>query len=88
MYIPIPYMYIYNKISLQAAYIAVMRNSSRENRTGFDALLKLYREVDGIQEKERILRKIEHTLDSSMNENPFFITKCISTLCRITCIFC
>ncbi|KAK4837779.1 hypothetical protein QYF36_008396 [Acer negundo] len=43
-------------ISPQAAYIAVMRNSIITNRNGFEALLKLYREVDGMQERERILR--------------------------------
>ncbi|KAK1575909.1 hypothetical protein Q3G72_009448 [Acer saccharum] len=39
----------------KAAYISVMRNSSTTNRNGFESLLKFYREVDAMQEKERIL---------------------------------
>ncbi|RVX16959.1 Aminopeptidase M1 [Vitis vinifera] len=38
-----------------AAYIAVMRNTSSTNRTGYESLLKVYRESDGVQEKEPIL---------------------------------
>ncbi|TXG68459.1 hypothetical protein EZV62_003394 [Acer yangbiense] len=40
-----------NNNNNKAAYIAVMRNSSTTNRNGFEALLKLYREVDGMQER-------------------------------------
>ncbi|KAJ4836841.1 hypothetical protein Tsubulata_018469 [Turnera subulata] len=40
---------------LQAAYISVMRNASAKNRTGFESLLKIYRECDSIHEKELIL---------------------------------
>lgn len=42
---------------LQAAYIAVMRNTSNDIKNGFKHLLRLYREVDAVQEKTRILRK-------------------------------
>ncbi|XVE51898.1 hypothetical protein DITRI_Ditri02bG0077800 [Diplodiscus trichospermus] len=38
----------------RAAYIAVMRNSNR-SRDGFESLLKVYREADAVQEKERVL---------------------------------
>ncbi|KAK3220440.1 hypothetical protein Dsin_014410 [Dipteronia sinensis] len=37
----------------KAAYISVMRNSSTTNRNGFQSLLKFYREVDAMQEKEQ-----------------------------------
>ncbi|KAL5755640.1 hypothetical protein ACOSQ2_020386 [Xanthoceras sorbifolium] len=47
----------------RAAYIAVMRNSSTTNRNGFEALLKLYREVDGVQERERILQSLGSSPD-------------------------
>ncbi|KAK4395093.1 Aminopeptidase M1 [Sesamum angolense] len=40
----------------QAAYIAVMRNASSSDRTGLHCLQKIYREVDAVQEKTRILR--------------------------------
>lgn len=44
--------------NLQAAYISVMKNSTTRNRTGFESMLKLYREVSIMQERERILSKI------------------------------
>ncbi|XWS16195.1 hypothetical protein CRYUN_Cryun34aG0064300 [Craigia yunnanensis] len=46
----------------RAAYIAVMRNPNT-SREGFESLLKVYREADAVQEKERVLRTIASTLD-------------------------
>ncbi|CAK9179920.1 unnamed protein product [Ilex paraguariensis] len=42
--------------SRKAAYITVMSNTSSINRSGFESLLKVYREADAVQEKTRILR--------------------------------
>ncbi|PIN22295.1 Puromycin-sensitive aminopeptidase [Handroanthus impetiginosus] len=42
----------------KAAYVALMRNTSSLERSGLKCLQKLYREVDAIQEKTRILRCI------------------------------
>ncbi|KAH6793241.1 aminopeptidase M1 [Perilla frutescens var. hirtella] len=42
----------------KAAYVAVMRNTSSADKTGLQWLQKLYREVDAVQEKARILRCI------------------------------
>ncbi|KAI7735793.1 hypothetical protein M8C21_000555, partial [Ambrosia artemisiifolia] len=39
----------------KAAYISIMRTSSAIDRSGFDSLLKLYREADAVQEKARTL---------------------------------
>ncbi|OMO66173.1 Peptidase M1, alanine aminopeptidase/leukotriene A4 hydrolase [Corchorus olitorius] len=47
----------------RAAYIAVMRNANATSRDGFESLLKIYREADAVQEKERILRTIASTPD-------------------------
>ncbi|KAK0598309.1 hypothetical protein LWI29_033589 [Acer saccharum] len=47
----------------KAAYISVMRNSSTTNRNGFESLLKFYREVDAMQEKERILQSLASSPD-------------------------
>ncbi|RXH67411.1 hypothetical protein DVH24_027558 [Malus domestica] len=41
-----------------AVYIAVMRNASSSNREGFDSPLNVYREVNTVQEKERILQEL------------------------------
>ncbi|XP_022715192.1 aminopeptidase M1-like isoform X2 [Durio zibethinus] len=46
----------------RAAYIAVMRNANT-SRNGFESLLKVYREADAVQEKERVLRAIASTPD-------------------------
>lgn len=40
---------------VQAAYLAVMRTVSTSSRSGFDALLKIYREASEPQEKSRVL---------------------------------
>ncbi|KAI3455597.1 hypothetical protein Pfo_012260 [Paulownia fortunei] len=42
--------------SRKAAYVAVMRNTSSADRSGLQCLQKIYREVDAVQEKTRILR--------------------------------
>jgi puromycin-sensitive aminopeptidase len=39
----------------KAAYVAVMQNVSISNRSGYEALLRIYRETDLSQEKTRIL---------------------------------
>ncbi|XP_058222538.1 aminopeptidase M1 [Rhododendron vialii] len=39
----------------RAAYVAVMQNVSTLNRSGYESLLKIYRETDQSQEKTRIL---------------------------------
>lgn len=39
----------------QAAYVAVMQGASKSNRSGYESLLKVYRETDLSQEKTRIL---------------------------------
>ncbi|MBA0623122.1 hypothetical protein Godav_008606 [Gossypium davidsonii] len=41
---------------INAAYIAVMGNANR-SRDGFQSLLKVYREANAVQEKERVLRQ-------------------------------
>ncbi|KAK6157012.1 hypothetical protein DH2020_011260 [Rehmannia glutinosa] len=44
--------------SRKAAYVAVMRNTSIADRSGLQYLQTIYREVDALQEKTRILRCI------------------------------
>ncbi|XP_038707598.1 aminopeptidase M1-like isoform X2 [Tripterygium wilfordii] len=50
----------------RAAYIAIMRNCSTSNRSGLDSLLKIYREVDTVQEKERVLRYLASCPDPNI----------------------
>lgn len=40
---------------LQAAYVAVMQKVSASDRSGYESLLRVYRETDLSQEKTRIL---------------------------------
>ena len=40
---------------LQVAYVAVMQNVSSSSRSGYESLLRVYRETDQSQEKTRIL---------------------------------
>lgn len=40
---------------LQAAYVAVMQKASASDRSGYESLLRVYRETDLSQEKTRIL---------------------------------
>ncbi|XP_057957573.1 aminopeptidase M1 [Malania oleifera] len=47
----------------KAAYVAVMRNVSTSNRTGYEALLRVYRETDLSQEKTRILSSLASCRD-------------------------
>ncbi|KAK0597687.1 hypothetical protein LWI29_027625 [Acer saccharum] len=77
----------------KAAYISVMRNSSTTNRNGFESLLKFYREVDAMQEKERILQSLASSPDLDIvlevldfllsDEIPLFIQQSIENWDRI-----
>ncbi|CAL1376580.1 unnamed protein product [Linum trigynum] len=55
----------------KAAYVAAMRNSNSTNtkRDGFESLLKIYRESDAVQEKERVLRCIATSSDPEVVED-------------------
>lgn len=44
---------------LQAAYLAAMQRTSAVNRSGYESLLRIYRESDLSQEKARILGNLE-----------------------------
>ncbi|XP_057771207.1 aminopeptidase M1-like isoform X2 [Salvia miltiorrhiza] len=50
----------------KAAYVAVMRNTSSADKTGLRWLQKLYKEVDAVQEKTRILRCIGSSPDPAI----------------------
>ncbi|KAH9713478.1 Aminopeptidase M1 [Citrus sinensis] len=50
----------------KAIYFAVMRNVTTTNRSGFESLLKFYREADAVQEKERILQTIASSPDPAL----------------------
>nr|XP_043614799.1 aminopeptidase M1-like isoform X2 [Erigeron canadensis] len=50
----------------KAAYISIMRTSSALDRHEVDSLLKLYREVDAVQEKQRILSCIASSPDPDL----------------------
>ncbi|KAJ7951558.1 Aminopeptidase [Quillaja saponaria] len=50
----------------RAAYIAVMKNTSTNDKTGLESLLKFYRETDVVQERERILRCIASSSDPNL----------------------
>lgn len=52
--------------SRKAAYVAVMRNTSSADKTGLQRLQKLYKEVDAVQEKTRILRCIASCPDPAI----------------------
>lgn len=41
----------------QAAYVAVMQTVNASNRSGYESLLRIYRETDLSQEKTRVLSK-------------------------------
>lgn len=49
----------YKSHLLQAVYVAVMKKVTATDRSGFDSLLKVYRETDLSQEKTRILGDYE-----------------------------
>ncbi|RLN09792.1 hypothetical protein C2845_PM11G16830 [Panicum miliaceum] len=38
-----------------AAYVALMQTVNKSNKTGYESLLKIYREIDLSQEKVRVL---------------------------------
>lgn len=44
------------QIIFQAAYVAVMRRTTGESKTGLESLLSFYKSTDVLQERERILR--------------------------------
>ncbi|CAO2168959.1 unnamed protein product [Urochloa humidicola] len=50
----------------KAAYLAVMRTVSTSNRSGYDALLKIYRETAEPQEKSRILGSLSSSPDKDI----------------------
>ncbi|KAK6911934.1 Aminopeptidase N-like, N-terminal domain, partial [Dillenia turbinata] len=50
----------------RAAYVTVMRKSSIENRSGFDALLNVYQEADVVQERTRVLRSLASSPDPNL----------------------
>lgn len=47
--------YVLFLLMFQAAYVAVMQTVNASNRTGYESLLRIYRETDLSQEKTRIL---------------------------------
>jgi len=47
---------------MQASYTAVMQKVTASNKSGYDALLKVYRETDLSQEKGRIIGNDSITL--------------------------
>ncbi|ONM04758.1 Aminopeptidase M1 [Zea mays] len=50
----------------KAAYLAVMRTVSTSSRSGFDALLKIYREASEPQEKSRVLGSLSSSPDQDI----------------------
>ncbi|CAI9757692.1 unnamed protein product [Fraxinus pennsylvanica] len=58
----------------KAAYTAIIRNTSAENREGLDWLLKLYREVGSVQEEARVLRFIASSPD------PIIVTEVLNLM--------
>eukprot|EP00253_Pinus_taeda_P017463 PITA_17463 len=50
----------------KAAYIAVMQNVTTSNKSGYESLLRIFRETDLSQEKERILGSIASSPDPSV----------------------
>ncbi|KAM7276178.1 hypothetical protein ACFE04_018044 [Oxalis oulophora] len=50
----------------KAAYVAVMRRVTSSNRSGYEALLRLYRETDLSQEKTRILGSLPCCKDTTI----------------------
>ncbi|VFQ97745.1 unnamed protein product [Cuscuta campestris] len=50
----------------KAVYVAIMRNASKSNRSGFEALLRVYRETDLSQEKTRILGSLASSRDPEL----------------------
>lgn len=47
------------RLLLQAAYVAVMQRVTQSNRAGYDSLLRVYRESDQSEERNRVLGNID-----------------------------
>ena len=58
---------------MQAAYLAVMRTVSTSSRSGYDALLKIYREASEPQEKSRVLGLCTLFHFSAQRQHSFFL---------------
>ncbi|KAK9131306.1 hypothetical protein Sjap_011793 [Stephania japonica] len=50
----------------RVAYVAVMKNTTATNRTGFESVLNLYRDMDVGQEKSRLLRTMACSSDPNI----------------------
>ncbi|GAU31295.1 hypothetical protein TSUD_315040 [Trifolium subterraneum] len=50
----------------RAVYVAVMKRASKSNRSGYESLLKVYRETDLSQEKTRILGSLASSSDPDL----------------------
>ncbi|PNY15161.1 puromycin-sensitive aminopeptidase-like protein, partial [Trifolium pratense] len=50
----------------RAVYVAVMKRASKSNRSGYESLLKVYRETDLSQEKTRILGSLASSSDPEL----------------------
>ncbi|CAJ2643796.1 unnamed protein product [Trifolium pratense] len=50
----------------RAVYVAVMKQASKSNRSGYESLLKVYRETDLSQEKTRILGSLASSSDPEL----------------------
>ncbi|XP_057428135.1 aminopeptidase M1-like [Lotus japonicus] len=50
----------------KATYVAVMQRASKSNRSGYESLLKIYRETDLSQEKTRILGSLGSSHDPDL----------------------
>lgn len=51
------FFFIFFILMFQAAYVAVMQTVNASNRSGYESLLRIYRETDLSQEKTRVLSK-------------------------------
>ncbi|CAK8568446.1 unnamed protein product [Lathyrus sativus] len=50
----------------RAVYVAVMKRATKSNRSGYESLLKVYRETDLSQEKTRILGSLSSSSDPDL----------------------
>lgn len=50
----------------RAVYVAVMKRATKSNRSGYESLLKVYRETDLSQEKTRILGSLAYSSDPDL----------------------
>lgn len=58
---------------LQAVYVAVMQRVNKSDRSGFESLLRIYRETDLSQEKTRILGEVIYQFMPSVKLNVLVI---------------